>query len=138
MAGYLRFLPVLLGMGLLGVTVAPTLAQTSDPTRPALNENATGTANANAPAPAVGLQSIIRRKGGKPAAIINGEYVELGGRVGESRLSAIGDASVVLSGPSGKETLALTPGIEKKQIKPTMVKHSGKAIKKSRAPARKE
>ncbi|CAG4885201.1 exported protein of unknown function [Georgfuchsia toluolica] len=138
MAGYLKYLRgIFLGL-LLGAMVAPALAQMSDPTRPALNEGAPGTASANAFAPAAGLQTIIRRKGGEPAAIINGEYVELGGRVGESRLTAIGEASVVLSGPGGKETLALTPGIEKKQIKPTMVKHSGKAIKKSRAATRKE
>ena len=138
MAGYLRYLQGLFAGLLLGAIVVPALAQLSDPTRPALNEGAANATNENASAPATGLQTIIRRQGGKPAAIINGEYVELGGRVGESRLTAIGEDSVVLSGPTGKETLALTPGIEKKQIKPTMLKHSGKTIKKSQAQARKE
>ncbi|MFY9328014.1 MAG: hypothetical protein WAO76_08360 [Georgfuchsia sp.] len=114
MAGYLKFWPVFLGMGLLGAVTAPTLAQMSDPTRPALSESTSGSTDANVPA--TGLHTIIRRKGGKPAAIINGEYVELGDRVGESRLTSIGEASVVLSGPAGKETLDMTPGIEKKPI----------------------
>ena len=139
MAGYLRYLRGICLGGVLGVIVAPALAQTSDPTRPALNETATSTANENMPAPAVGLQTIIRRKGGKPAAIINGEYVELGGRIGESRLTLIGEDSVVLSGPSGKETLALTPGIEKKPITPKPGnKVSSKSAKKVREHMRKE
>ncbi len=137
MAGYLRYLRGICLGGVLGVIVAPALAQTSDPTRPALNETSPSTANE--PAPAVGLQTIIRRKAGKPAAIINGEYVELGGRVGESRLTVIGEDSVVLSGPSGKETLALTPGIEKKPITPKLGnKVSSKSAKKVREHMRKE
>ena len=65
MAGYLRYLRGICLGGVLGVIVAPALAQTSDPTRPALNETSPSTANE--PAPAVGLQTIIRRKAGKPA-----------------------------------------------------------------------
>ena len=138
MAGYLRYLLGLCLGGVLGVIVVPALAQMSDPTRPAVNESATNTANENAAAPA-GLQTIIRRKAGKPAAIINGEFVELGGRVGESRLTEIGEGSVVLSGPSGKETMVLTPGIEKKPITPKPDnKVSGKPAKKVRKHMRKE
>jgi MSHA biogenesis protein MshK len=133
MAGYLRYLQGLCLGGVLGVIVVPALAQMSDPTRPAVNESATNAANENAAAPTAGLQTIIRRKAGKPAAIINGEYVELGGRVGESRLTEIGESSVVLSGPSGKETMALTPGIEKKPITQKQNNNAtGKSAKKVR------
>ncbi len=136
MAGYLKL--VLLG-GMMGMAGFAALAQIADPTRPAVDESQGSVDGASgAGQPSSGLQTIIRRKGAKPAAIINGEYVELGGRVGESRLSAIGEDSVVLSGPDGKETLAMTPGIEKKPIKPVLKKKasgktSGKPNKQMRS-----
>ena len=88
-------------------------AQIADPTRPpvlAVPDAAGGTAM-----PASGLQSIILRKGGRPAALINGEVVELGGKVGESRVVQINEDSVVLQGQEGRETLRLIPSVEKKQ-----------------------
>lgn len=139
MAGYLRYLRMFLAGALLGVLVSSALAQMSDPTRPALDESATNTASGIAAPFSTGLQTIIRRKGARPAAIINGEYVELGAQVGESRLTAIGEDSVVLSGPGGKEILAMTPGIEKKPIKPLSgAKGSGKSVKKARRQVRAE
>lgn len=81
-----------------------------DPTRPPeMLESAAG-GGEQAPA---GLQSIIRREGGRPAAIINGEYVVLGGLVGDAKLVNIGEDFVTLKGPEGTETLHLLPGIEK-------------------------
>lgn len=80
-----------------------------DPTRPPTAFDA-GPA---APAAATGLQSIIRRQGGKPAAVINGTYVEQDGRIGTARLVAVGEDSVILEGDGGREVLYLTPGIEK-------------------------
>lgn len=59
------------------------------------------------------LQSIILRKGHKPQAIIGGERVELGGRYGELRLVRVNENSVVLQGPGGRETLQLTPAVQK-------------------------
>lgn len=89
-------------------------AQGADPTRPAVDAGA-GAAGAAAPAEtAAGLQSIIQRRNGRPAALINGTVVELGGKVGEARLVKIGDDYVVLRGLSGTETLRLTPGVEKR------------------------
>lgn len=116
MANYLN--PLLGCALLLLAAAAPATAQLSDPTRPALDESAVAVGG-NAAAPvSTGLQTILRRRGARPAAIINGEYVELGARLGESRLTAIGEDSVVLSGPGGKETLAMTPGIAKKPSRP--------------------
>lgn len=109
---------------LLGMTVAatmPALAQTpADPTRPPAGFWATGTASPTVtvqPANA-GLQTIVRRADGKLAAIINGRLVELGGRIGDARLVKVGESSVVLQSPAGKETLHLTPGIEKQPARP--------------------
>lgn len=99
----------------LCVVCALVQAQGVDPTRPPFEPNAAITAAV--PEAASGLQSIIRRKAGKPAALINGALVELGGKVGEVRLIRIGEDFVVLRGPQGVETLYLTPGIEKKAVR---------------------
>ncbi len=89
-----------------------TLAQAlPDPTRPQGSTLELGSAGQTV---ASGLQSIIRRQGQKPQALIHGELVALGGKVGESRLIAINDDSVVLRAADGsRETLTLTPGISK-------------------------
>ena len=66
-----------------------------------------------------GLQSIVRREGRKPVALINGELVPLGGQVGNARLVAVNEDSVVLLDASGhRETLTLTPGVSKTPVKP--------------------
>lgn len=95
------------------VVSCAALAQSADPTRPAIDTGISAPGVAAAPATA-GLQSIIQRRHGKPAALINGAVVELGGKIGEARLVKIGDDLVVLRGPLGNETLRLTPDVEKK------------------------
>lgn len=91
-------------------------AQVVDPTRPAIDTGNVGMVAAPA-GNAAGLQSIIQRKNGKPAALINGAVVELGGKVGDARLVKIGDDFVELRGAMGKEVLRLTPDVEKKAAK---------------------
>lgn len=105
----------LIALLVLSVSCA-ALAQSADPTRPAID---TGAAAAGMPAaaPPGGLQSIIQRRNGKPAALINGAVVELGGKVGEARLVKVGDDHVVLRGALGKEILRLTPEVEKQAAK---------------------
>lgn len=93
-------------------------AQLADPTRPPAGMNVPGEAGSGVVLPAFsGLQSVIMRKTGKPAALINGEIVELGGKVGEARLVKVSEDAVVLKGPGGEETLRLTPAVEKKMEK---------------------
>jgi hypothetical protein len=105
-----RLLMLLLG-ALPGVAGAQGLP---DPTRPpAIVE----TAPAAASAPS-GLQSIIRREKGRSAAVINGVYVEQGGKIGDATLTRIGEDFVELRSASGRETMYLTPGIGKKKAKP--------------------
>jgi MSHA biogenesis protein MshK len=90
---------------------APASAQAlPDPTRPPGGSEAGATEAADS-----GLQSIIRPTSGKPRAVINGEVVTLGGKVGESRLVAINADTVILQNSDGsRDTLFLTPGISKK------------------------
>ncbi|MBI4996903.1 MAG: MSHA biogenesis protein MshK [Rhodocyclales bacterium] len=102
---------VLLLLALAGTVHAQGLP---DPTRPPVLLEGEPAATA---APS-GLQSIIRRDKGKSAAVINGQYVELGGKVGDARLERIGEDFVVLRSASGRETMYLTPGIGKKKAKP--------------------
>lgn len=88
-----------------------------DPTRPPGNTEFSGGGYA-----ASGLQSIIRPDGQKPRALIHGEIVSLGGKVGgvdgSQRLVAINADSVVLLDADGnRETLTLTPGISKSPAK---------------------
>jgi hypothetical protein len=87
-----------------------------DPTRPPPSVEAVP--SAEAPTAPAGLQSIIRRANGKAAALINGVYVERGGKIGDATLTRINEDSVELRSASGRETLYLTPGIGKKKVKP--------------------
>lgn len=98
-------------------TGAPAAQSLPDPTRPPADltqPSAPGQPGSPAPA-ASGLQSVILKKEGRPAALINGMVVELGGMVGEAKLVKVDEDSVVLLGPEGRETLQLTPEAEKKQ-----------------------
>jgi MSHA biogenesis protein MshK len=117
-------LPMLLAVG-------TTQAQLADPTRPAIDTGPTAVTAGGAAQPvATGLQSIIQRKNGKPAALIGGAVIELGGKVGEARLVRVGEDYVVLRGPLGDETLRLTPGIEKQTVKAEKV--AKKAMRKEK------
>jgi hypothetical protein len=83
-----------------------------DPTRPpaALLPAAGEPAVAAAEAPL--LQSVIISDG-RRGAIISGQYVALGGRVGEARLTKVEPAGVVLRGPGGELSLPLFPDVRK-------------------------
>lgn len=105
---------IICGLALLAVMTVAQAQGLADPTRPpAALANPDPATAGQAEAASVGLQTIIRRSGAKPAAIINGEYVVLGGRVGDARLVKIGDDSVTLKSSVGTETLKLIPGVEK-------------------------
>ncbi|GAB1392149.1 hypothetical protein MASR1M60_03120 [Rhodocyclaceae bacterium] len=97
--------------------VNPAWAQLADPTRPPLQATAPAgdTASSAAIPAATGLQSIMLSRNGKgrPAAMINGEIVQLGGKVGEARLVKVEEDHVVLLGAEGRETLRLMPAAEK-------------------------
>ncbi|MDQ5879899.1 MAG: biosis protein MshK [Pseudomonadota bacterium] len=60
------------------------------------------------------LTSVVLPKNGRPAAVIEGQVVPLGGMVGGARLTRVTESGVVLEGPDGIERLFLTPDVEKK------------------------
>lgn len=79
-----------------------------DPTRPPAAMLAPASA-ASAPADAPQLQSVLLGKGRKPAAVISGQLVLLGGQLGDAKLVRVTERGAVLKGPQGETTLALTP-----------------------------
>lgn len=96
--------------GFAGLT--PVLAQVPDPTRPAGMSLTPEGGEFAAPVES-GVQTVILRRGGKSAAVINGQYVEAGGMVGDKRVLKITESEVVLKGESGREVIKVTPAIEK-------------------------
>ncbi len=51
--------------------------------------------------------------------MINGQYVEVGGKVGDKRVVKISESEVVLKGESGREVIKVTPAIEKVPVRKT-------------------
>lgn len=118
------------GALLLLLSSAPGMAQLRDPTKPppGLEEMLLNEAGSETSAPH-GLQMILRPRHGKPKALINGQWVELGGRIDGARLVRIESDAVLLSSGEGKEELYLTPAAKKKALPPPVdvAKSSGKA-----------
>ena len=67
----------------------------------------------------VGLSSVMMPKKGRPAAVIDGQVVLLGGVIREATLVSVTENSVILEGAGGREKLYLTPAVEKTVIKKT-------------------
>lgn len=109
MAGHLKlYCGLALALLAMGATAADLLA---DPTRPPAYIAQDGTA---VDVPAGRLTSVMMPRKGKPAAVIDGQVVPLGGSVGDARLTRVSESSVVLEGPEGIERLYLTPDVEKR------------------------
>lgn len=97
--------------GFMGM--APVSAQVPDPTRPPETFQTPEGGGMAAPHES-GVQTVILRPGGKrSAAVINGQYVEVGGMVGDKRVLKITESEVVLNGESGREVIKVMPAIEK-------------------------
>jgi MSHA biogenesis protein MshK len=102
----------------LALAFGPAEAQTlRDPMRP---PGASAPADAGAEAQggegqgaSVRLQSILLSPGRK-FAVINGQEVRLGGRVGDATLIAISETGVVLKRGDERQSVQLLPGVEKK------------------------
>lgn len=104
-----KAIAILLTLGMANGVMAEILP---DPTRPpvALEPGAAGQAAGVA---GLQLQSILAKPGSKPRAMINGEWLEQGKKIGEYRVLRIDPETVILRGPGGKETLGLTPAVNK-------------------------
>jgi MSHA biogenesis protein MshK len=107
----------LLAAGILVCAAMPVRALESlpDPTKPAVDityeseVGKTGEAAALVPKKE-GLQSIIISPQHR-AAVINGEMVVLGGKIGDATLVEVNPKSVVLQGAQGKRVMELFPGV---------------------------
>ncbi len=98
-------------------SAAPAGAQSSevlpDPTRPPeslIAATASGGEGVVVSGPV--LQSVVLRRGAS-VAVISGQTVPLGGKVGESVLVKIAENEVVLRGSLGTEVLRMTPEVDK-------------------------
>ena len=105
--------PLRLAGALLGLTLAAAgcAAQSlSDPTRPPAVLGMAGEAQTATPG-APQLQSILisRNPGGRRVAVISGQTVRLGGRIGNAVLFQISQNEVVLKRGRTLETLQLSP-----------------------------
>ena len=60
------------------------------------------------------LQSVIISEASR-SAIISGEHVMLGGKIGQARLVKVSEAAVVLLTGASRRTLKLFPGVHKRQ-----------------------
>ncbi|MBU0752479.1 MAG: hypothetical protein KJ787_06165 [Gammaproteobacteria bacterium] len=103
---------------LLLIAATQATAQLPDPTRPP-GASADGAAVAGV-ATETGVQAVFLRHGAKPAALINGEYVVQGGKIGDRRVQKITETEVVLRDAAGNREVmrviaeaAKTPVAEK-------------------------
>jgi MSHA biogenesis protein MshK len=87
----------------------------TDPTRPPSVQAPTAEAGGEAP-PQTQLQSILISRGRK-LAVINGQTVPLGGKVGEATLVSVRETEVVLRSGDATEVLKLHPNVEKRPVR---------------------
>jgi MSHA biogenesis protein MshK len=117
MADRLMLAPAIVAAAALALSAGSAAQALTDPTRPPLElmraaaaDGATGAAKGAEPRPRV--ESILMsstRKG----AIINGQYVPLGGTYGKASLVKITATEVTLKSDQGLEVLQLYPPMEK-------------------------
>lgn len=92
-------------------------AQLPDPMRPADLQMAPSPAGTAAAPVESGVQMVIVRPGGKSTAVINGQLVAVGDKLGDKRVLKITETEVVLKGDGGRESIKATPAIEKLPVR---------------------
>ena len=75
--------------------------------------------------PRTELQSVLISRG-RRLAIINGETVMLGGKVGDAKVTRISETEVELTYPDRKEVLKLLDGVARKPVKTAGIKRSAR------------
>lgn len=113
----------------LCLTATLVWAQTADPTRPPAGWGETG-ASAEAATNTeteFRLQSVMLPQRGKPIALIGGQTVALGGKVGDATLVRLTEKEAVLQGPDGLTHLYLTPEVNKQMIVTPKARKTGKS-----------
>jgi len=114
-----------LSLILMGLSGAVQASNLPDPTRPPAGMDAT----ISVVAPSGPVLQLIRTIDGKRMAIISGQAVKVGAKVGEAIVTRIDEDRVVLRGAEGVQTLKLFPEVEKTPAA------SGQIESKSRAQA---
>jgi len=109
MADRLMLAQALAAAAALALSAASAAQAPTDPTRPPLELMS---AAATGAAPRTPLQSILLSSARK-GAIINGQYVPLGGTYGKARLISITATEVTLKSDQGLEVLQLYPPMGK-------------------------
>jgi hypothetical protein len=101
-------------LSLISLLAFPVTAQVPDPTRPA---DVPPAVSAGGGSGAGGLQAIVIRRGGRSSAVIDGEEVYVGERIGNKitgrRVLKISENAVVVQGEGGRETIRLIAAVEK-------------------------
>lgn len=87
-----------------------------DPTRPPPGFGADAGAGVEE-TPALRLQSVVLPQSGRPMAVIGGQVVHLGDKVGDGRLVRLTETEAVISGPQGITRLPLTPEAVKTPVR---------------------
>lgn len=101
----------LFGMAVLGPTQAESLL---DPTRPALGATASSAGETSASG-GPQLQA-IRSQAGVRSAMIDGQSVRIGAKVGDAVVTRIDEDRVWLRGSGGVRELKLFPEVEKRSV----------------------
>jgi hypothetical protein len=108
--------------GSIGAGTVQVQAQVQDPTRPAGAQAAPEAGGGTSAPVESGVQTVILRPGGKSAAVINGQYVLVGGKFGDKRVLKITESEIVLKGEGGREVIKVMPSIEKTPARKTAAK----------------
>ena len=121
MAFALKLLPLFVCPALALAQAPATATSLKDPTQPPASFSATlagesGLSATGAPGGGRLRSIILPRRGGTPSALIDGQIVRLGSKLGDTRLIRLTESEAVLVGPAGKETLYLTPDVTKKPV----------------------
>lgn len=107
--------PILLLFFCSAVLAQGTVMTINDPTRPPASFVGTVDAGVAAASPGGRLRSVkIARTGGRSSAVIDGQVLRLGEKLGDARLIHLTENEAVLESAAGKETLYLTPDVIKK------------------------
>lgn len=114
MAGNMKYAILLLAIGARVALAQGALP--ADPTRPPIDGVApsavSGVSDAGSGGPR--LQSVmLPKKGGRPKVVIDGKLLSVGEEFQGRTVVRIDETRVVLDGPDGRETLYLTPDVEK-------------------------
>ena len=98
-----------LSLMLIGLSGAAQAESLPDPTRPPPGVDAAATIVVTSGP----MLQVIRTLDGQRLAIISGQALKVGGKVGDAIVTRIDEDRVMLRGPEGVQTLKLFPDVEK-------------------------